>query len=269
MSKPESSSFYPPFSQREIQKVIPTDGNGDFATVYTDTPQIEAAELYLYRVKDTPTITTPIVVNTRTVYVNDTTNVLANDLITFYEGERLFQSTVYSKTATSIEINGFFEYPFTGNALVEVGLYNLNVDGSTTPQHFTLKSVGIIGINVHTINISMQDASEIDGSKFGGIAALDRGLLWRLKKGSFYKNLSVQISNNSIWETGFNIDIIDDSLGPSGLYSFHGRRQLSTVDGSIINIRPNLDELIVTVQDDLSDLTSLRISINGHRARKM
>ena len=162
-------------------------------------PEALPADYYLYNTAATPVITSPVSVGDEVINVDDTATVVGGHAITMYEGHTMFQSLVTAKTAGTISIAAPVDYAYTVGALVETGLWSMNVDGSTTPQIFSIKSPPEADICVHSINCSMLDASDMDDGRFGGMAALTNGALFRFIDG-IEKNLAVVVNNLGFWE---------------------------------------------------------------------
>ena len=154
------------------------------------------ADYYMYKTNVTPSITSAVTLWDTTLYVNSASGITGGDVITVYEQDKMFQTLVVtaSTTANTISIQAPIDYAFTSAAVMEVGDWNMAVDGSSTPQTFSIKAPPLADIDFHTLNVSMLDATAMDDGKFGGIAQLTNGLIYRYNDG-MNKNLALIVNN--------------------------------------------------------------------------
>ena len=220
----------------------------------------EPFDLYLYKITVTLTITSGVTLGDTVINVVSTVGVNVGDVITFYEGTRFYQSLVMATTETSVTVGSPIDYAYTTSTLIEVGLWNMAIDGSTTTQIFSIKSPPDSDVDIHSINCSITDSSEMDSGKFGGIPQLSKGIIFRFVN-SIKKNLALVVNNLGFWEIGF--DIAYDDKAPAGTYGFKARRHIPTVNGVILKLVGD-GEFQVHIQDDLTDLDLLACSINGN-----
>lgn len=219
------------------------------------------ADYYLYQTIATPTISATATIGDEVITVISSTGVVANHAITFYEGSNMFQSLVTGTTATTISLASPIDFAYTASALVEAGLWSMNVNGSVTTQIFSIKAPPTGSICAHTINFTMLDATDMDDGKFGGMAALTHGILFRFING-LTKNLAVIVNNIGFWEIGFITEY--SSKAPAGQYGFKGRRNVPQINGVVIKINSGGDsEFQIHIRDDLTTLDLFTSTING------
>lgn len=245
----------------EIINIEGRDGKLNVAPEYkNDIP----ADYYLYRTDTTQTITSDTSIDDTVINVTDTTGVVVGDAITIYEDISMFQSLVTATTATTITISSPLDYEFTTGAIVETGVWSMNVDGSTIPQIFSIKAPPNKRLHLHTIGVSMLDATAMDDGKFGGITALTNGVIFRIEN-DFIKNLALIVNNLGFWENGFETSYVDQTLGPAGQYGFRARRKLPEINGTILQLeKEETSKFEIIIRDDLTDLNQMTTTINGH-----
>lgn len=222
--------------------------------------EAEPADYYLYQTVFTPVLTSDAVIGDKVLNVDSTVGAVVGQAVTLYEGERMHQNILISSTANTITIASCIDYAYTTSALIEVGTWNMAVNGSITAQTFKIKAPTGRDIHIHTINCSILDSTAMDDGLFGGIAQLTKGMVWRFVNG-FTKHLAVIVNNLGFWEIGFSSSYSDKA--PAGQYGFRARRDIEGINGVIIMLENNA-EFQVIIQDDLTDLDLVAVTINGH-----
>lgn len=227
---------------------------------------LEPVDLYLYKLTLTPTISVDVSIEDLVITVDSTSGAANGDAITFYEGIRFFQSVIKSFTATTITISSPIDFAYTTKALVEIGKWNMAVNGSVTTQIFSIKSPPEISFNINTVNCSMLDSSDMDDGMFGGISSLSNGVIFKLVDG-IKKNLALIINNLGFWEIGFDTEY--SAKAPAGKYGFRARRHISEINGVVLKLlcKDNA-EFQVHIQDDLTGLDLMAVTVNGYKGEK-
>lgn len=219
------------------------------------------ANYYLYRVDATPTLTAPAAADATTLTVDSITGVSAGDAITMYEDSHIFQSLVLSAVSSTITIASPIDIAFTTSAIVEVGPWSMNVDGSVTPQVFKIMAPPDKDFHVHSLNGTMLDQSAMDDALFGGLPALTNGIVYQYSN-SFNKAFALIVNNTGFYEYGFNIEYA--SKAPSGYYGFRFRVDINEKTGSNVKLEKNgAAELQLIVRDNLTGLDKLTSVVNG------
>lgn len=217
---------------------------------------------YLHQEEATPSILSTQSVGSFTIDMSPTTNVDAGDAVSIGEDGRCFQSIVLSKTAASITVASSLDYAFTTAANVSIGAWNLNVNGSGTPQEFILPALSGLDLDIYSISINIIDDSPMDSSLFGSIASLSNGLVIR-QEGTVTKNLFLLTNNSGFSEQGF--DTIYDPKPPSGVYGVRHTLSFPRYYGVARRIYDTpSDKLILRVQDDLSGMQKVVATVGGH-----
>lgn len=173
-----------------------------------------------------------------------------------------FYANVMSITNDIITVDRPIENVFpSATTLGRIVTSEMAVDGSTTEQIFTVRG-GADAFDITRILLQMTHASAGDDSKFGGITALDRGLVFRVADG-FQKNIFNFKTNGDIRAFCFDIAYSDKAgggaNGTGARITFAGQSK----HGVTLRISGN-DVLQWIVQDDLTGLDSLKIVAQGH-----
>ena len=175
------------------------------------------ADYYLYMTTATPSVTSQVTTGDTVISINSDTGITAGQAVTFYEDDYMYQSLVVAKTSNSITLASPIDFDYTTSALVEVGTWSMNVDGGSVSKEFSIKAPPNVDIDVHTITMTMLDATAMDDGTFGGIASLTNGIYFSFEDG-FNKNLAVIVNNLGFYEIGFDTSYSDKA--PSGQYGF-------------------------------------------------
>jgi hypothetical protein len=151
----------------------------------------------------------------------------------------------------------------------------------TTPDHPTIASPDsfkannndVVAYDITRIILQIQTSTAPELSDFGDIAgglasAVDEGPIvlrhWVNAQGHFH-NIARWYNNLDLMGWMFDLDLIS-GFGASGDKGLKGRMTFggSSKHGVVIRLEQN-DYLEALIQDDLSDLTSFKIMVQGHR----
>jgi hypothetical protein len=176
--------------------------------------------------------------------------------------DRSFIASVISVVVDDIEVDRPIDHVFpSATTLGRVILTNLNVDGSITPQIFSARA-GQNPSDFVRFLITMTDDSSMDDSRFGGLPALTRGLVFRIVNG-FQRTIFCFKTNQEIKQ--FCYDVEYSSRAPAGFFGLSSRITFGgqSKHGVVLRIGAG-DVLQWVVQDDLTGLDTIRISAQGH-----
>lgn len=181
-----------------------------------------------------------------------------------WENNRLFQAKVLSVAVDSITLDEPLSFDMTTAATIVRGVTNLAVDGSVTPQIFKyLARQTIIPIDITTVLVNMVHSTVGDDSKFGNLTELSTGLLFRSESDVVTGNLGNFSKNGTFREFAASVDYTDK--GGGGAFATDIRFDIRRDFGVVIRNYPSINQTIFAqVRDDLSGLTSLRVSLTGH-----
>lgn len=176
-------------------------------------------------------------------------------------GNRVLYAKVLAVAVNLITIDRPIDYDFPITTIGNIVSTNMAVDGSVTPQIFTLKDGNLTNDIVRCFLIMTNNVA-MDYSRFGGLFALPRGLVLRIIN-TFQKTIFCFKSDAEISQ--FCYDLQYAPKAPAGEYGLSARITFGGQDkhGVVLRIDQN-DSLQWVVQDDLTGLISLRISAQGH-----
>jgi hypothetical protein len=149
---------------------------------------------------------------------------------------------------------------------------NMAVNGSVTAVDFTFKpqSDDLYDINMAIGNIT--HALAADDSKFGSIAALTNGVVFsKINPSLNYDFHLFNIRRNAdlrirMYELDYN-----DKAG-AGLYNTYFRKKFNGRDNNNVAIRVDAlrgDYIVAKIRDNLTTLSSFRITIQGHLSLRL
>lgn len=177
-------------------------------------------------------------------------------------GQSYIQSKVISVATNDITIQIPSNQIYTvANTEVLRGNIEMNVNGSVTPVVFRFPATGTEPVDIKTIIVNIHSNTASDDSKFGDLVALTNGLLAR-KIDNLITNLGIFIRNGDFREYGANINYTDKAGG--GDFSTVVTFDMLEIYGVVIRLDPTTnDQFTALVQDNLSTLTRVRISVMG------
>jgi hypothetical protein len=155
----------------------------------------------------------------------------------------------------------------TAGALAARSTDEMNIDGSVTPQIFSILPLSSQAGDMVRVIFEMRDTASMDFSTFAGQPSLNRGCMIRVKRpdGTF-KNLFNFKDNGDIIEQGFDHNFLLPRQGNTikgftsrvtwGGQSKHG--VVIRVDGALG------EELQMVIQDDLTTLDRFHLIAQGH-----
>jgi hypothetical protein len=176
-------------------------------------------------------------------------------------GDRSFYAEVLNTVGNVITVDRMVDWAFPLTTLGRIVSTDMTVNGSVTPIAFSLRA-GDIPVDSVRFIATMTDDSSMDDGKFGGLAALPRGLVFRIVN-TFQKTIFCFKTNGEIAQFCYDTKYPDKA--PAGVFGFNSRTTFGGQDkhGVVLRIQDD-DVLQWVVQDDLTGLLSLRISVQGH-----
>ena len=159
------------------------------------------------------------------------------------------------------------DYDYEIGDQLTCGTDNLAVDGSSTTQIFSLRAAdpGIpITIDVTRIIIECITASATSLDKFGDLAALTHGFVFRRVDG-FYNNIFNVKTGGQFAGVSFDYDPHVASVPAQNVDGFAVRLTFAGSNKLGVALRvAQGEDLQFLIQDDLSGLTVLRVMFEGH-----
>jgi hypothetical protein len=157
---------------------------------------------------------------------------------------------------------------FPVNSNVDNTITNMNVDGSITPLDFYIRGTGEDNLEfdfvISRIIFQMITDTAVSLEKFGDLVALNRGIVLSKTNGEIGRIFNIK-TNDEIAGITYDLNVysaLNPVQGIDGLtarLTFGGDSRI----GSAINLNPS-EDLSLLVQDDLTDLISFRIMVEGY-----
>jgi hypothetical protein len=177
-------------------------------------------------------------------------------------GDWSLQAIVISVATNTITIDRPIDHLFpAATALGRITTSQMNVDGSTTPQIFSIRA-GETPSDITRMLITMTDTTSMDDGRFGGGAALTNGLVLRIIN-SFQKTIFNFKTNGDIARFCYDVRYADKA--PAGEYGLNARITFAGQDKHGVTLRIATGDVIQwVVQDDLTGLSAFQIAAEGH-----
>jgi hypothetical protein len=246
------------------------DDGGDLITnpnpfpVVLESNSTVPLDLYFIQTAGTPTtLLAATAVDDRTITLTSTTGFVDGTFIGIFDpiSDRFyFGEQVGAPAGNVITLDTPLDFAFDAGKNVLPFSRDLNVDGSSTPQTFSITvGGGDLSIEITRIIISMVHNSSGDDGKFGGGAALPLGLVLRYVNGDT-RNIFNTKSNSDFANLAYDVSYTTRSV-PGNSYGTRIRYTLGGQDkhDSSIKLLPG-ESLQAIVQDDLTLATRGLIS---------
>jgi hypothetical protein len=262
--------------------------NADLTDVYFETAGV-GTELDPYRMKQDVTIQDStsrlyIIKASNIVAETTTTAILAKDdyvvnvtsaasfvigqYLTIYNvaDNRVFFANILAINTLAITLDTPLDYEFPSGSLVSVGITNMNVDGSVTPQIFGIRNpTGVdipLVVDITRIMFKCLTTTAVDLSQFGNIAGgLARGVVVRRVDGN-YENILNAKTNAEIKTIAFDFDVeVTSGSQQDGFTSrltFAGQNKF----GAVVRLAAD-EDLQIVIQDDLTSLIVFEMVAEG------
>ena len=204
------------------------------------------------------------------ITVDDATGFVVGDTVQIEDGviETTFP-TITNIASTVFTLDRPLDFSFDINDTVEVVDEGMDVNASlASPVSFKLIPDGTQLWHVISVTISMVHSSAADDSKFGDIAALTNGIVFRGYNGTAnrYRTLTNWKTNGDI-KLDFGEVTYSDKAG-GGAHGTQGIVSIKFRAGAVPSIDGNKgDFLEILIQDDITGLSSIKIKSQGHIIR--
>ena len=246
--------------------------NGEGVDNVVNTQHISSYTRLLYtqlaKVVGAPTtLTADTVVDEYTISLASATGISAGDEIYLaqdHDNPASFFAKVISVSTNTVTVDSPLDKVFstTSNGAIAFKVTtNMAVDGSTTRQIFDITNGSSHEFEFHRLIIHMSDGSAMDDGMLGGIAGgVDKGIILRVKySDGTYHNLWNVKTNGEFGLIAY--DQRYDDKAPSGTYGLTIKSTFSKL-GGVVKLGLG-EKLEVIIQDDLTDLTSLKMMAEG------
>ena len=242
--------------------ISPLESNGAVPVNIQD-QHTEGVCLYLYRTDATPTLTSSIAIDDTVFDIDDNANISDGDAITLFEGIKFYQSLVVSSTATTVTVATPCDKIYTVAASIEVGPWNMAVDGSTVSQTFHIHPPPGVDFDIYTITISGLDDLGMDSTTFLGIVdGITNGVVIRAVNGTI-KNMGLFVNNLGLEEFGYSMRF--PPINKKSEYGMVARKNIRESNGISIRLRgADEDTIEVIIRDALQSQSLMAVIMNGH-----
>jgi hypothetical protein len=187
-------------------------------------------------VEDTFVLESDMVVGEFTFDALDSYGINVGHIIEIYNGVQWIQADVLIETVDTpvvgtnrYTIDQPIDYPYAvASTTCYFGTDNLNVNGSVTPQvaRITNKHLNV-SWDITEIAIYIQDGTSMDGSGFGALGALTKGILWRARTTSPVSGTSNGFNAKSNHDLTMISDFFAyDDRAPAGSFSLSVKKHL-------------------------------------------
>lgn len=202
------------------------------------------------------------------VVLDSVADVSVGDFLGIFSGTslegRFYFAEVLAVVSNTVSLDTPLDFAFDAGDPVISSTRDLNVDGSTM-QMFTVSGAGMgspVVIDITRLIFQLTDDTAMDDGKFGGIAALTKGMVLR-RNNSTMNNIYNIKSNGDFGIVSF--DKVYADKAPAGLFGLTVRSSFAGQEKHGVSIRLATGEsLEILIQDDLTELTSFRAMAQGH-----
>ena len=246
------------------------DGHGNAQIVIQD--QYSASfDFMLARNPGLSTVAVATSIEDMAVTVADASSASVGNYCVMFRGTFGYTSLIYVGTILSIATNTItldtpINYEFQIGDVVLFRDTKIELaDGSLTPVIYDLPvPPGIVSIDVTRFIFAIECSTEPDDSLFGNLPALTNGIVLR--------HNSVTLGIHNFWNikkngdmAAFNYDVTYTDKAGGGLFAV---RCLMTYNaqpyhGVTVRLNPG-DKIELIVQDDLTDLSTFKVVVQGH-----
>jgi hypothetical protein len=177
--------------------------------------------------------------------------------------DRALQCVAITVATNTLTIDRPIDHAFaSATTLGRIVTTEMAVNGSlASPQIFTFRAA-LVPTDIVRFIITITDDTSMDDSRFGGIAALTNGLILRIDN-SFQKTIFNFKSNQDIKQFCYDVEYSDKA--PAGEFGLSARITFGGQSKHGVVLRVSDDDVIQwIVQDDLTELTTLKIACQGH-----
>lgn len=202
------------------------------------------------------------------INVTSATSFVVGHLLTLYNiaSNKVFFARVLEINTLAITLDSPIDFEFPVGSFVSVGITDMAVNGSVTPQIFGVRNPTNqdipLAIDVTRIIFAILTAGGVDLSKFGDIVGgLDRGVLLRTVNGN-QRNVFNAKTNAGLKLIMYDVDVQvasgNQQDGLTGRLTFGGQEKL----GAVIRLKAG-EDLQMLIQDDLTSLEAFTITAEG------
>lgn len=235
------------------------------------TLQDSTSRLYVIKASNIIAETTLTSLTAKDDYIINVTSAagfVVGQYLTIYNvaDNKVFFSNILAINTLAITLDTPLDFEFAIGSFVSVGITNMNVDGSVTPQIFGIRNptgqdVPLV-VDITRIMFKCLTSSAVDLSQFGDIAGgLLRGIVIRRVDGD-YQNIFNAKTNADIKLISFDYD--PEVAGGAQQDGFTARLTFAGQNkfGAVVRLASD-EDLQVIIQDDLTSLVDFEMIAEG------
>jgi hypothetical protein len=200
------------------------------------------------------------------INVIDATGVIAGCTLDISYLYRTFQVDVLSVADNTITVDTPVDFAYPVVSKIICGNKNLNVNGSSTYLIASIAPPSGVKWDITRGIFNMSLSTAGSDALFGDIAALNKGIVLRKSGDDGISTLLNAKTNGDLALRMYDIEYSDRAV-PSQTYGLRGRRSFNGQDKNGVVIRldgSKNDKAEILIQDDLTDLVSFNIVVQGH-----
>lgn len=257
----------------ERDTTIMPDGSHRFRNdVFIQDQHTEIIDLHLTRLIQPVAIDVNTLIDDTSIQITAAAPPTVGSTLCLKEGYKFYQGGILSFTGTNpytVVVDTPLDYPFTTAGGCSERSNNMAVNGSVTPQNFVLSPANLtdgLEWDITRIALQMVGTAAPDDGKFGTIAALTNGIVVRYTDGITKNLFNAKTNADLALHTGGDVQYIPRTV-PAGSHGVRARRTFSGPEKNGVTIRlaaTTSDELIIIIQDDLTDITTFEAVAQGH-----
>jgi len=225
----------------------------------------------LNQVGNTTTLSVVGAIDDRSVTVTSVTGFDAGDFIVIADaiGNRYYTGQQIGAVAGSVvSVHPPLDFAYPIGATITAGIVNMAVDGSSTPQVFSLRASdpGLpLIVDVTRIIFLGLSAAANDLTTFGDDAALTYGILLRHVNGTTM-NLFTAQTNGDLASMMFDFDIHAATNPQQGVDGFLGRMTFAGANkmGAALRVGPDEDIQLIIYDNITTAFTFFTVIVEGH-----
>ena len=255
----------------DVSIVSPLESNGGITVNIQDQTSVPV-DFFFTQIKGIPTtVAIQTAIDDYTVTVTSAANCSIGDYVGIFNADnstnnRAYFGTILSISGNNITLDTPIDFEFQVGDTFACFTRNLNVDGSTTRQIFSVQvgSGATQSIDITRLMVSFITDTKVDLSKFGDLTSLNNGLVLRRKDGVIHNIWNIK-NNGELANLCFDYSpysSTNPNQGQDGAkfrYTFAGQDK----HGVAVRLEPG-DELQLLIQDDLTGLQQFRVIAEGH-----
>lgn len=226
---------------------------------------------YFHQVQGNTTIVSQVALNDLTIEVASATGINIGSYLIIFNATvgRVSPMFVINVIGTTLYLDGPIDFAYPAGTFVEYAVVDMAVDGSTIPQVYGIRGLGTPAgisavLDVTRIIIQGVTATGVKFGLFGDLPALEKGLLMR-KRNAAVSNILNWKTNDDIANTTYDFEVYLATNPAQGVDGFSSRLTFAGQTKIGVALRVGLgDDIEFHIQDNLLDLTRLRIIAEGH-----